>query len=195
MKSKVFLNKLTLIRVCKLSSPAFVFLALTFLIAVNDSAAQPPAQFSAFTTCIDSDGVSSLCTQQSWVMAEGFSAEEQGFPALLGNGIFSSDSGQEACANSLIPASIEVSLVNPNLVIGERLYFEDIIIEAFNEDGEFLPFLPVIIAAISQDGMLAFQPNWEYVQVSSFGYATLMASFYCGRLAQVVGDFTLLVTP
>jgi hypothetical protein len=179
----------------KLDAHIVILVIFSFTLATNNSAAQPSFQFNAFAPCIDTDGKESLCAQESWTIAESFSPEGHSLPASLENHFFTVDSLNEACENSRIPAFLDISLGSLRPVIGDRIYFEDIIIEAFDENSEFLSTLPIHVSALSQDGMLKAHQDWDYVEVSSFGHAMLIVNFYCDQLAEVFGSFNFSVAP
>lgn len=189
------MTKRTSIQFSKINSLTLALLTFGLTTLMSSSLAQPFTQLNAFTTCMDADEKLSLCPMKSWHMAEGFSAEERSSLASLENRIFTAESALEACANSSIPASLKISLVNDSLVIGDKLNFEDILVEAFDESGDFLPSVPVIVSTLSQDGMLSAHPDWEYVEVFSYGFATLMVSTYCADIVEVNDQLTFTVAP
>jgi len=54
------------------------------------------------------------------------------------------EEGQE-CVQASTPSSLDIRLSNPDLRPGDRIYLEDFIIEAFDEVGNFIPEIPVIV--------------------------------------------------
>lgn len=189
------MTKRTSIQFSKINSQTLALLTFGLTTLMSSSLAQPSTQLNAFTTCMDANEKLSLCSVTGWHMAEGFSAEERSSLASLRNRFFTAESALEACDDSSIPASLEISLVNASLVIGDKLNFEDILVEAFDENGDFLPAAPVIVSALAQDGMLSAHPDWEYVEVSSYGYATLMVHSYCKQSPQAGASITFSVAP
>lgn len=162
---------------------------------INVCVAQSVSQISTFTACMDEEGNSYLCVQKSWDLAEGYSAKEEGAPATLSKSEFTSNTAQEACDLAAIPSSLKISLPNTNPRPGDRIYFEDIIIEAYDENGYFLAELPILVKVLSQPDMLMARSDWDYVEVSTSGYATLMVHFYCRKFTGVIDDIRITVTP
>lgn len=173
---------------------ALAFLPI-FVAMINVCAAQSVSQISAFTTCMDADGNSRLCVQNSWDLAEGYSAKELGAPATLGKEAFTIDTAQDACDLAAIPSSLKISLPNTTPRLGDKIYLEDISIEAYDENENFLPELPVLVKVLSQPDMLMARSDWDYVEVYAIGYATFMVHFYCSEFVEVIGDLLITVYP
>jgi hypothetical protein len=161
------------------------FAGLTFLTAFasvfNVSVAQSAGQFSAFTSCVDSGGTVYLCTQHSRDLAMGYSSGQQGNSASLLKSAYVPEVKEEECSQSPTPSSLEISLSNPDLIPGDRIYLDDFIIEAFDENGNFLPEVPVLVWAMAQEGMLESNSNSDYVEIYSYGSATFAADWYCSE--------------
>jgi len=128
------------IRHCKFSIPGFLTFCAIF---ANTGMAQQESRVSAFTTCVESTGAAYLCTLHSWDLAFGYSASEPGNSAYLIMGSLNEE-GQE-CVQASTPSSLDIRLSNPDLRPGDRIYLEDFIIEAFDEVGNFIPEIPVIV--------------------------------------------------
>jgi hypothetical protein len=103
----------------------------------------------------------------------------------------------QECGQAPTPSSLEIRLSNPDLRPGDRIYLEDFIIEAFDENGDFIPEVPILVYVLSQGGMLEADPNWNYVEVSSYGHADFFAENYCSDSSFGLGvteSFSLTVT-
>lgn len=176
-------------------TPGVLLLILFFLAGVPDSRAQSSSGFSAFVAHIDEDGRASLTTQHAREMATGFSAYAQGEAALVASGLFETDPDVEeaVCADTSIPAAFEISLRYPDPVIGDRIYFEDIVVEAFDEYRSFVPGVPIILYELSPDDMLLSSPGWEYVEVAAHGFASFVVHAYCDQSALVAGSLNIIV--
>lgn len=157
--------------------------------------AQPRSGISAFITCIEEDGSMGLCTAEGWTFAEGYSAADASTPAELETQMFTVVSGEEVCASTAVPSSLEVSLYNPTPQIGDRIQLSDFTIEAFDSNNDFLPRVPVYIQALAQDGMLLGQSDWDYVEIATPGIASFIVSFYCEQHAEVSASVAITLTP
>ena len=161
----------------------FSILAFLTLCAfsINAGTAQPVSRIGAFTNCIDSNGDAFLCTQSSWDLAFGYSASRQGDSASLIKGSLNKEEQIQECSQAPRPSSLEIKLSNPDLRPGDKIYLEDFIIEVFDKNGDFIPEVPVIVYVLSQEGMLETDPNWDYIEVFSYGHADFFAESYCSE--------------
>ena len=174
----------------------FAFLTLCASFA-NLCIAQSNSRVSAFTTCVDSAGNFSLCSLHSWDLASGYSANEQGQAASLFKGSFDPEAKEQECSQATKPSSLEIRLSNPDLSVGDRIYLDDFIIEAFDDNGNLIPEVPILVYVLSQDGMLETDSNWDYVEIFSYGHADFFAEYYCREspgMPGVSSSFTLIVT-
>lgn len=155
--------------------------------------AQGAGRVSAFSTCLDAEGVASLCTMRGRNVAEGFSAgEEGGFASLVA----SSDGfymPADVCDSPVKAAAIRVRLLHPRPDIGERIYFDDFMVEAFDDEGAFLPELAIVVVLLSQPDALLVNANWDYIEVGKPGLSSLMVFPYCQEGADVAGSVQLTV--
>lgn len=165
------------------------------LLLVPVSLAQPRSSISAFMTCTKEDGSTGLCTAEGWVFAEGYSAVDDGTPAELESDMFTAVGGEEVCASTAVPSSIEVSLHNPNPEVGDRLNFSDFTIEAFDSENHFISGVPVYVQALALDGMLLGQADWDYVEIAAPGHASFIVSFYCEQYARVSSSVAMILPP
>ncbi len=148
-----------------------------------------------FTTCIDTQGNPKLCTLKSLLALEGFSSGERGSAASLANRAFTIYTAEDACASSMIPAGFQVNLFNASLQPGDRIYFEDIIVDAFDDFDQFLPRIPIQIVVMAEAGKLRSRSDWDYVEVEDAGPITLLAQFYCDERGEIAGQLLITVTP
>ena len=172
------------------------FLTL-FALFTNAGMAQSESRIGAFTTCIDSNGDAFLCTLNSWDLALGYSASRRGDSAFLIMGSVNPEEQEQECSQAPTPASLEIRLSNPDLSPGDRVYLEDFIIEAFDENGDLIPEVPILVYVLSQEGMLEANPNRNYVEVFSYGHADFFAEYYCSESFSRPGigaSFSVMVT-
>ncbi len=156
--------------------------------------AQPSSSMSAFMVCVNDDGSSGLCTVHGWDWAEGYSAEQwDGVSTLwpLGGGATS----ELSCVGVADLSAIAVELGNTTVESGDRIYLEDFLIVAIDDEENLLPEVPVKITVMAQDGMLLSDPQWNYVEINSFGYATFMVQSACPGAVAIGSDVSIQVNP
>lgn len=99
------------------------------------------------------------------------------------------------CSAVPVPASIATSLTNPNPDMGERIYLEDFSFVALDTDGNVIPEIPISIVVLAQEGMLLTDPQWDYVEIQSFGFASFMIQASCPGVAGTDGIVSIQVSP
>ena len=131
-----------------------------------------------------------VCAAQSALSAgifgEGYSSAEVGTPSPIYFRAFTIYTGQEACEHSLRPVEFKI-LPNPlRLTIGDRVHHtgldgrpSDLVIEAYDAEGAFLPSVPVTVAVISKDNVTDSRSNWDYMEAVRDGQDELRVVWAC----------------
>jgi len=168
---------------------------MLLILCIGNIAAQNSSRFSAFMTCFDEDGSAELCAVDSWFLAEGFTGADQSEAASLRGDPIDSYTDLDICQTTPAPASITVSLENSDLEIGDRIQFQDFAIGAFHTNDTYLPETPIRIDVISQEGMLSHEPDQDFIEITSFGMASFIVSFYCELPFDVSSSVQITVEP
>jgi hypothetical protein len=129
----------------------------------------------------------------AWFFAEGYTSDTVDTAAKVDHRAFTIVGGQEACDKSPMPAEFRVKPRSIYLKIGDRLYRDDLIIEAYDEDGKFISSVPIVIQILGRDDLLKGGSDRDYVEAVSTGTGRLLVGWRCpGEPVQV--SVTILVT-
>lgn len=117
---------------------------------------------------------------------EGYSSAAPGGPAAIHFRAFTIYTGQEACAKSPKPAELRI-VPNPlQLQVGDRIHrsngdahVSELVIEAYDEDGSFLPSVPIIVNRIDVQSALASRSDWDYLEAIRAGEDELVVYWAC----------------
>ena len=126
------------------------------------------------------------CACLAGAFGEGFSSKQPGAPSDIGARAFTIYTLQEACEESAIPAEIRVLPEPLVLKVGERLHRSntspaqsELIIEAYGEDGEFLPAVPVIVSTLDMQNVTESKSNWNYLEATRTGEDSIVVAWPC----------------
>lgn len=122
-----------------------------------------------------------------WHLAETYTADVPGSPVALHSRSFSLGIMPEVCSKS--PAPSKLVLRDPiRLRVGQRIERmaqvpensqDDVIVDAYDEHGTFLPHVPVTISVLDPQGILAFRSDGDYVEAVAVGEAGLEVFWAC----------------
>lgn len=118
---------------------------------------------------------------------EGYSSAEKGAPSDIYYRAFTIYTQQEACAISARPAELRVFPSPLILKVGDRIHRTnvemnpgDLIVEAYAEDGEFLPAVPIIVYTIDRQNVVSARSDWDYLEAMREGEDELVVAWACG---------------
>lgn len=118
--------------------------------------------------------------------AEGYSSAEPGAPSEVYHRAFTIYSLKEACGESLRPGTFRISPDPIHMRVGDRVHHSspqgrpsDLVIEAFDAQGGFLPSLPIIVDVTGRDGVVASRSDWEYFEAARAGEDELRVTWAC----------------
>ncbi len=168
---------------------------LSCLLALAALTVQAQTGEHAFVTCVKHDGNLNLCAMELIGTLEGYSSAMEGWAARLGPNPFTEEAAFAACAIAPTPTSLEIDIIEPNLHSEDRIYFNDIIVDAYDEAGNFLMDVPVKIRLLTEEGVLSFESSLGYIEAMGLGNAALEASPYCGNIKGSHDLLSLTVTP
>ena len=117
---------------------------------------------------------------------EGFSSMVPGGHSDISFRAFTIYTLQEACEKSAVPAELRV-LPNPLVLkVGDRIHRSnaspsqgELIIEAYGEDGEFIPAVPVIVSTMDVQGVTAARSDWDYFEAIRTGEDDIVVAWPC----------------
>jgi len=117
---------------------------------------------------------------------EGFSSMVPGGQSDISFRAFTIYTLQEACEKSAVPAELRV-LPNPLVLkVGDRIHRSnaspsqgELIIEAYGEDGEFIPAVPVIVSTMDVQGVTAARSDWDYFEAIRTGEDDIVVAWPC----------------
>ena len=127
----------------------------------------------------------------AWSFAEGYTSATVGAMAPTGYRAFTTITGPEACAVSPEPGEFRIKPKTIYLKVGDRLYRDQLAIEAYSGNGRFLPSVPIVIDIADADELLAGRSDWNYAEATAAGSATLVAGWLCGS---VRGSAKIVIT-
>lgn len=129
--------------------------------------------------------------------AEGYSSEASGLPAGLSWREFTIYTGREACAASPVPSAFVIRPAPIVLKVGERLHRTpdtELIIEAYDQKGTFLPRVPIIVNIASPEEVLESRSDWNYMEAAAPGEGELTTLWYCADEERVEHRVFIKVT-
>lgn len=120
------------------------------------------------------------------VFGEGYSSAVPGGPAAIHFRAFTIYTGQEACAKSPVPAELRI-VPNPlQLNVGDRIHrsnghehVSELVVEAYDRDGVFLPSVPIIVNLIDVQSVVASRSDWDYFEAIRAGEDELVVYWAC----------------
>jgi hypothetical protein len=118
----------------------------------------------------------------AWSFAEGYTSATVDAVAPTGYRAFTTITGPEACDISPEPGGFRIKPDTIELKVGDRLYRDKLVIEAYSRNGEFLPTVPIVIDIVDTDEVLAGRSEWNYAKATKPGSATLLISWLCGSV-------------
>lgn len=120
------------------------------------------------------------------IFGEGYSSSALGGPSDIRYRAFTIYTAQEVCAESKLPAVLRVRPSPLEMRIGDRIHRtnvgrnpSELIIEAYGENGEFLPAVPVIVSTVDVQNVTASRADWDYLEAVSEGEDELVVSWAC----------------
>lgn len=132
---------------------------------------------------------------------EGYSSAQPSVPANIYYRAFTIYTLQEACEKSPKVSTLSIRLPNTRIQVGDRIKtnapddstVSDLVIEAFDAEGHFLPSVPVHVGAGSQGRTVDFDPgiiyrdaSMDYWEARLPGKFDLEVSWACSHDAQSV---------
>ncbi len=120
------------------------------------------------------------------IFAEGYSSAVQSTAADIRFRAFTLYSREAAC--NVAPAIAEIKVLpDPiRLQVGERIHrsnvtniVTELIVEAYNSDGEFVPGVPIIVELLDNNGVTATRSDWNYLEAQQAGVAELLVRPAC----------------
>ncbi len=136
-----------------------------------------------------------LILSKSALGAEGYSSPSLGSPAKLSYRAFTIYTGQEACEKTPEVASLRIRLNRQMLRVGDKLqaYYlndaeeSDLIIEAFDLAGNFIPSVPISAEAFSigrtanyDPGIIYMNSSMNFWEARKPGHFAVTTRWYCG---------------
>lgn len=117
---------------------------------------------------------------------EGYTSAEPGGHADVRFRAFSVPMWPQMCDESPRPVELRV-LPNPIVMsIGDRIHRSNVttreselIIEAYGQDGEFQPQVPITISTTGLHGILDSRSDWDYMEAVATGEDELVVSWIC----------------
>jgi hypothetical protein len=135
------------------------------------------------------------------VCQEGYSSAQPSIPARIYYRVFTIYTHQEACEKSPKVSVISLRLPSTRMRVGDKIktnspddsIVSDLVIEAFDEDGNFLPAVPVYVMAVSQGKTIDYDPgilyrdgSMDYWEARSPGKFDIGVSWACPSSPQNV---------
>ena len=120
-----------------------------------------------------------------FTFAEGTSSAELGVPAQIFYRAYTIYTLQEACDRSAVPASLSVRLTHRKVSVGTRVHRDsgsELIVEAYDEGGKFLPSVPIVVAVLADPGVIGSRSDWDYFEALTPGEAEVRVSWICRRV-------------
>lgn len=130
----------------------------------------------------------------AFMFAEGHSSAKPGASAALSYREFTIYLAEEACAHSPVPSRIEVRLARSSLSIGERIHrtsSSELIVEAYDEEGRFLPEIPILVDVDAPLDVAGSRADWDYLEARGAGEAKVVVTWLCGNVRGAV-DFNVV---
>lgn len=120
------------------------------------------------------------------IFGEGFSSAEPGTPSAVYYRAFTIYTRQEACEKSIRPVELRISPDPIYMKIGDRVHHSglngrpsDLVIQAYDAQGSFLPSLPIVVDVIGKDHVTDSRSDWDYFEAVAEGEDELRASWAC----------------
>ena len=114
--------------------------------------------------------------------AEGYSSELPGEPARISNRAFTIYTKQDVCLASDTPTRFQLHQSAISLKVGDKIYRggrTTLVIEAYGEDGRFLPKVPIELLVIQESDILASRSDWDYLEALNEGTAEILIRGSC----------------
>ena len=139
---------------------------------------------------------------------EGYSSAEPGVPANIYSRAFTLMIHQQVCEDSPDVARISLKLFRDVMVVGERIrtnraddsVVSDLVIEAFDASGNFLPAVPVYSSVSSAGRTRDFDPgvvyrdgSMDYWELRKAGEIEVSAYWACAKTREALVGDTLLI--
>jgi hypothetical protein len=122
----------------------------------------------------------------SEIFGEGYSSARPGGPAAIYFRAFTIYTAQEACAKSPVPAEFRILPDPLELNVGDRIHrtnghehASELVIEAYDQDGTFLPSIPIIVNLIDVQKVVASRSDWDYLEAIRAGEDELTVHWAC----------------
>ena len=133
----------------------------------------------------------------AWVFAEGYSSAKPSVSARIFYRAFTIYTGQDACSDSPVPFEFRVRPNPITLKVGERIHRterSELIVEAYDEAGLFLPAVPLVVTVIDSMTVVRSRSDWDYFEAIAEGEAELLIAWYCPADDHVQAKVRILVT-
>ena len=120
------------------------------------------------------------------IFGEGYSSAKPGAPSAVYFRAFTIYTGQEACEKSPVPVELRI-FPNPlQMSVGDRIHRSNVdehpselVIEAYDKDGAFLPAVPVVVNTIDAQNVVGARSDWDYFEAIREGEAELVVGWAC----------------
>lgn len=128
-----------------------------------------------------------LCAPASaFTFAEGYSSAAKGASARLYYRSFTIYTGEDACAHSAVPASFTIHADPLDLRVGGRIHRNgesELVIEAYDAEGTFLPSVPVVVNVVADSNVIESRADQDYFEALAAGEGQVTVSWFCGDVS------------
>jgi hypothetical protein len=76
-------------------------------------------------------------------------------------------------------------LDRPSLLIGERIRrtsASELIVEAYDQDGHFLPRIPILVNVDAPLDVVRTRADWDYLEAKGVGKVKVTGTWLCGNV-------------
>ena len=126
------------------------------------------------------------CVASAGVFGEGYSSAEPGSASVVHFRVFTIYTRQEACDESPQPVELRISPDPIQIQVGGRVRHtgqngrpSDLVIEAYDSQGSFLPSVPITVDVVPRDNVTLSRSDWDYFEAVGMGADELRATWAC----------------
>lgn len=139
-----------------------------------------------------------------WHLSEAYTADAQGLPVALHSRLFSLGVMPEICDKSPVPSKF-VPRDPIRLRVGQHIERigqvsenrqDEIVVDAYDENGSFLPHVPIRVTVTDPQGIIGYRSDGDYVEAVAPGEASFDVTWACesDRESRVQSRIRVLVT-